>query len=303
VRRRARIADGGLETTLVFHDGFELPHFAAFPLLADAGGRAALRRYYERYVGVANAAGVGAVLDTPTWRASADWGPRLGYTPEQLDEANRQAVELVAEQRGAGDVLVSGCVGPRGDGYRVETQMSAAEAERYHARQVGVLADAGVDLVSALTLGYADEAIGIVRAAGAAGVPVVISFTVETDGRLPDGGTLREAIELVDAETGGAVAYFMLNSAHPSHFAGVLDEGAGWVGRIGGIRANASTRSHAELDEAEELDAGDPDELAAAHVALRRRLPAVTVVGGCCGTDDRHDAAVCRAWHGAAATG
>jgi S-methylmethionine-dependent homocysteine/selenocysteine methylase len=239
-----------MERTLIFHRGLDLPHFAAFRLLRDEHGIDELRRYYEPYVALAREAGVGVVLDTPTWRASSDWGERLGYSPETLDDVNRRAVALV---RALGDeVVVCGCIGPRGDGCVVDERMTAEEAEDYHTRQIVVFAEAPADLVSGLTMTYTDEAVGVVRAAEAAGIPVAILFTVETDGRLPSGEALGEAIERVDAETGGAAAYFMLNCAHPTHFAAVLED-APWIDRVRGVRANASRKSHAELDEAEEF--------------------------------------------------
>jgi S-methylmethionine-dependent homocysteine/selenocysteine methylase len=290
------ITDGGLETTLIFRDGFVLPHFAAFTLLRDDAGRAGLRAYYEPYLSVAREHGVGVVLDTPTWRANPDWGPPLGYSAEELDDANRRAVELLDELRaGDANVVISGCVGPRGDGYVVDDPMTADEAERYHARQVGVFADTAADLVTALTMTYAEEAVGIARAAAAVDRPAVVSFTVETDGRLPTGQPLQEALEQTDAETGGTVAYFMVNCAHPTHFDDVLAADEPWVKRVRGLRPNASTRSHAELDEADDLDAGDPVDLGARLGALRSRLPELSVVGGCCGTDERHVGEMCRA--------
>ena len=296
---RLYITDGGLETTHIFQEGLELPYFAAFDLLKDPEGVEALRRYYAPYVAVARDSGLGVVLDTPTWRASLDWGERLGYSPAELADANRGAVELIREiaaaEPGAPTVL-NGVVGPRGDGYVVGESMTADEAADYHGEQIGAFAGAGVDMVSAITMTYVEEAIGIARAARDAGLPSVISFTVETDGRLPSGQPLRDAIEQVDAETDGAPAYFMINCAHPTHFAAVLDEDGAWRERIGGIRANASRMSHAELDEAEELDAGDPAELGAEHGALRSHLPGVCVLGGCCGTDVRHVAEVAAAW-------
>jgi S-methylmethionine-dependent homocysteine/selenocysteine methylase len=298
---RLFITDGGMETTLIFHRGLDLPSFAAFDLLKDEDGVAALRDYYEPYIAVARERGVGAVLDTPTWRASADWGAVLGYSPAQLDAANRRAVELGEEVRASAAahdvaILVNGAVGPRGDGYDPATLMSADEAEHYHRAQVETFADTGADMVTALTMTHAEEAIGIARAAASAGVPAAISFTVETDGRLPNGRPLGEAIEQVDADTGAAPIYYMLNCAHPTHFAPALEDGGAWVRRIGGLRANASRQSHAELDEAETLDEGDPVELGDDHRALKERLPSVRVVGGCCGTDHRHVAEVCRAW-------
>ena len=298
---RPFLTDGGLETTLIFHRGLDLPCFAAFDLLRDDSGRDELRAYFAPYLALARERGVGFVLDTATWRANPDWAGQLGYSLEDLDAANRSAVALAEEIRAAGEsagapIVVNGVIGPRGDGYDPGALMSPDEAEAYHARQVATFADSAADMVTAVTMTNAEEAIGIARAARAHDVPAVISFTLETDGRLPDGRSLRTAIDRVDAETGGSVAYFMINCAHPSHFADVLAEGGAWRERIGGLRANASAKSHAELDEADELDEGDPAALGAEHGALRPRLGAVSVLGGCCGTDCRHVDAIGRAW-------
>jgi S-methylmethionine-dependent homocysteine/selenocysteine methylase len=291
------ITDGGMETTLIFQQGMELPDFASFVLLDDPEGVEALRAYFRPYIEIARDRGVGILLDTPTWRANADWGERLGYTPEQLADVNRRAValleELRAESEGRPPLVISGCVGPRGDGYAVGEEMSADDAEAYHSAQIETFAGTAADVVSALTLTYANEAIGVVRAAKAAGLPVVISFTVETDGRLPSGQPLGEAIEAVEEATDGAAAYFMVNCAHPTHFEHVLDPEQPWAARIRGVRANASTKSHAELDESDELDAGDPRDLADRYRTLRERLPNLAVVGGCCGTDDTHVREIC----------
>ena len=294
------ITDGGMETTLIFHHGLDLPHFAAFVLLDDGDGIEALRRYYAPYIEIAREHGVGIVLDTPTWRANSDWGTQLGYSAEALADANRRGVELLAELRAeVGEpppFVISGCVGPRGDGYRVDDEMSAEEAEGYHRPQISTFADANADLVTGLTMTYAGEAVGIVRAARSVGMPAVISFTVETDGRLPSGQSLAGAIAEVDAQTDGAPPYFMINCAHPTHFAAVLDRSGSLVDRVRGLRANASTKSHAELDESDELDAGDPLDLALRYRALREPLPNLNVVGGCCGTDERHVTEICRAF-------
>ena len=291
------LTDGGLETTLIFHHGIELPHFAAFDLLRTKQGRAILKDYYKRYARIAIANGVGFVLDSPTWRASRDWGQRLGYGRSALEAANREAIGLMFELRAAYDTavtpfVISGNIGPRCDGYRPKSIMSDATAEAYHGEQIATFATAGVDMVSALTLTYAEEAIGIARAAKSAGVPVVLSFTVETDGRLPSGQDLGAAIDQVDAQTGATPAYYMINCAHPSHFEHTLVDGAAWTRRIGGLRANASRLSHAELDAAEELDSGDPHELGGHYAALMGFLPELRVFGGCCGTDHRHVKAI-----------
>ena len=295
------LTDGGIETTLIFHDGHDLPHFAAYDLLTREGGEEALRRYFEPYARIAAENGVGIVLETATWRASSDWAERLGHSSAQLDELNRRSVELLEELRDqyetdSAPIVISGCVGPRGDGYVVGDAMTAEEAEVYHAAQIATFAESAADLVTALTMTYADEAVGVARAARAAGMPVVISFTVETDGRLPSGQPLADAIAQVDAATDGYAAYFMLNCAHPTHFEAVLEPGSAWTDRVIGLRANASRLSHVELDEAEELDPGNPEELALEYAALRERLPRLSVLGGCCGTDHRHVEAMFHAW-------
>jgi len=288
---RTYVTDGGMETTLIHREGFELPCFAAFVLLDDERGVEALRSYFRPYLAIAEEHGVGIVLDAPTWRANVDWGARLGYSAEALEDVNRRGVALV---HGLGDdVVVCGAVGPRGDAYRPGGLMTADEAEGYHRPQVETLADAGADMVSALTLAYAEEGVGIARAARAAGIPCSISFTVEVDGRLPSGQPLRDAVEQVDRESDGAPDFFMVNCAHPTHIARALGDDGAWRGRIGGIRANASAKSHAELDESDELDDGDPVELAAATAELYPLLPGLAVVGGCCGTDERHIAQLC----------
>jgi S-methylmethionine-dependent homocysteine/selenocysteine methylase len=294
------LTDGGIETDLIFNDGFELPYFAAFHLLQSDKGTAALRAYFARYASIAGKAGVGFILESPTWRASADWGDKLGYSKVALAEANARSIALIEELRGEPGaarvpMVVSGCVGPRGDGYDPGMVMRADEAQAYHAEQIGVFARSGADMVTAITMTNANEAIGVARAAQAAGMPVAISFTVETDGRLPTGQSLREAIAEVDGSTKSGPAYYMINCAHPTHFDTTLAGNEPWVKRIGGIRANASRRSHAELNEAPDLDAGDPAELGGQYRTLRQRHPQINVLGGCCGTDQRHIAAICGA--------
>jgi S-methylmethionine-dependent homocysteine/selenocysteine methylase len=287
------LTDGGMETWLVHERGFELPQFAAFTLLDDPEGVDALHAYFAPYVDLARANDVGLVIDAPTWRASSHWGDLLGYDAARLDEVNRRAVALVDEVRkDAPDVhiVVGACVGPCDDAYAPGEQIGAEEAELYHRPQIEAFVRTPADFVNALTLTYSAEAVGIARAANAVGLPVAISFTVETDGRLPGGETLGDAIGAVDRSA--QVDYFMVNCAHPTHFVGVLADG-GWRDRVWGIRANASAKSHAELDEADELDSGDPDELASHYPALREQLPNLRVAGGCCGTDDRHIAAIC----------
>jgi homocysteine S-methyltransferase len=191
---------------------------------------------------------------------------------------------------------ISGNIGPRGDGYFPDQMMSGQQARDYHAFQTELFADTEADLVSAFTMTHSGEAIGIARAAKDAGMPVVISFTTETDGRLPSGETLRQAIEETDAATSGAPAYYMINCAHPTHFEGALARGESWVARIRGLRANSSMRSHAELDNSPDLDTGDPVDLGRRYASLRGALGTrFNIMGGCCGTDHRHVAAIAEA--------
>jgi S-methylmethionine-dependent homocysteine/selenocysteine methylase len=295
------LTDAGAETALIFHQGVDLPAFATFPLLESESGRAALREYIDPFLALARERDAGFVLGTATWRANPDWGAELGYDDAALAGVNRRAVEFADELRAATPdwgrpVLIEGVLGPRGDAYAPSALMTEAEAERYHSAQLQALGDSAADVACALTITYAEEAIGMVRASEAAGLPISISFTVETDGRLPSGQTLRAAIEQVDAETDGAPLHYMINCAHPTHFEGALAEGGQWLERLRGLRANASTRSHAELDEAEELDDGDPTDLGRHYAALRGTLPNLTLLGGCCGTDIRHVTSICDAW-------
>jgi S-methylmethionine-dependent homocysteine/selenocysteine methylase len=289
------VTDGGLETDLIFHQGADLPEFAAYPLVRSDEGRGLLRDYYAGYARVAERAGRGLRLETPTWRANPDWAALLGDDATALADANRAAVDLmrtIAEEWGGrlAGTRVVGTVGPRGDGYAAGSASSADEAAEYHSAQVRAFAEAGADEVVALTLTDTREAMGVARAARAAGVPAVLSFTVETDGRLPDGTTLGEAVSTVDAEA--PPAWFMVNCAHPQHLLPAFADAGPWVDRIRGLRCNASTRSHAELDAAETLDEGDLGVLVPAHRSLEEHLPALDVVGGCCGTDARHVAAL-----------
>jgi len=285
------VTDGGLETDLLFLRGIELPEFAAFPLVQDSAGTAVLESYYDDYAEIARAAGAGLVLETPTWRANRDWGARLGYDPVALDHVNQQAVDLIRRVAGRSDVArvqVSGVIGPRGDGY-VAAGHRADEAADYHQHQLRSFAQAGVDVAHAMTLSESAEAIGIVRAARSLGVPIGISFTVETDGTLPDGTPLAQAVELVDAQA--APDWYGVNCAHPMHVLPALDGGE-WQSRLRLFRPNASTLTHAELDVMEVLDKGDRDLLCRTTAQLLQAVPAITTLGGCCGTDASHVAAL-----------
>lgn len=293
---RPFLADAGLETDILFNRGIDLPFFASITLLQTDEGRQALEDYFSGFIALARRMGTGLILESATWRASPDWAPQLGLSPEDLDALNHKAVSLLIRLResaaAAPPIIVSGCIGPRGDGYDPGRIMSPEEAEAYHSQQATVLVAAGADMLSAITMTNVSEAIGLARAARKAGAPVAVSFTVETNGRLPTGEALRDAIAAVDEATASYPAYYMINCAHPTHFANSLELGAAWTKRVRGVRANASRCSHAELDAMTELDRGDPTELAQLHKDLTLDFPQITILGGCCGTDLTHVAAI-----------
>jgi S-methylmethionine-dependent homocysteine/selenocysteine methylase len=293
------LTDGGLETVLIFHEGFELPEFAAFVLLDSDEGRQTLRRYFRAYADVARDQGIGCILESMTYRASEDWGAKLGLSPAQVADRNRKGIALLEDIRSDYEdeiphVVISGCMGPRYDGYNAEDRMTAAQSAAYHRPQIATFRETAADMVAAYTLPYVAEGAGVAMAAREEGMPAVISFTVETDGRLPSGETIRDAVEQIDELTDSAPAYYMINCAHPTHFADALGDGP-WTDRVRAVRANASAKSHAELDESPELDEGDPVDLGRQYVALAKQLRRLTVVGGCCGTDHRHVAEICSA--------
>jgi homocysteine S-methyltransferase len=293
------LTDGGLETTLVFHRGMDLPHFAAFPLLDSDDGMGELIAYIEPYILMARQRGVGFILDTPTWRANADWGHKLGYDRDALDDLNQRAVTFAEACRRkwempATPIVINGIIGPRGDAYK-GGQSSMMAARDYHRDQVASFARSPADMISAMTINTVEEAAGIALAAAEHQIPCVISFTVETDGRLLDGPSLGEAIERTDEASDGAPLYYMVNCAHPSHFEQAMATDRAWIRRVHGIRANASAKSHAELDESETLDIGDLSDLGQRYKALRNAHPGLRILGGCCGTDHRHIAAICEA--------
>ena len=289
------LTDGGLETTLIFKDHYELPYFAAFDLLKTSDGYDSLRKYFVAYLDVAREYKTGFVLESATWRASPDWIKKLGYPEGAVADINNKAVRMLLDLRteysaDIENIIVSGCIGPRGDGYSPQITMTAEDAGKYHLTQAKALADSGVDLITAITMNYVEEAEGIAAAANELNVPVVISFTVETNGKLPTGMTLKDAIEQVDANAALRPVYYMINCAHPAHFTSELNKGLqeGWTSRIRGIRANASRKSHAELDESTELDRGDPHDLGTAYKQLKGRFDQLHIFGGCCGTDEEH---------------
>jgi len=295
------MTDGGLETDLIFNKGIDLPEFAAFDLLKSSDGKQTLKNYYQDYLVIAKKKCKGFVLEGPTYRANPDWVVKIGYSLDDLQTIHNTAIEELEDLRNEFEddnfkVPISVCIGPRGDGYVPSNIMTAEQAEEYHSSQIKVVTNTNADLVSALTINYNDEAIGIVNAAKKHHMPVVISYTVETDGNLPSRQSLKDAISSLDKATNNYVSYFMINCAHPEHFKGVLSSNESWTKRIKGLRANASKKSHAELDESETLDIGNKEELANDYCDLRTHLPNLSIIGGCCGTDSTHLESICESW-------
>lgn len=286
----------GMETDLIFNHGMELPGFASYPLMESVEGQSLLRSYYMAMIDLGRAFGTGVILESPTWVANRDRGAAIGNQPDRLMTLNAASTAMMADVRAAVTdmpILLSANIGPRTDAYAPTDHMTLAQAQAYHSEQIAVVAP-HVDVISGYTLAYATEAAGIARAAAHVGKPVVIAFTVELDGCLPTGMPLAEAITTVDAQTDNAPAYYMINCAHPDHFSAILKPSP-WMDRIGGIVANASRCSHAELDEATDLDDGNPIELGHQLAALRQKFPQLRVLGGCCGTDMRHMRAIAQA--------
>jgi S-methylmethionine-dependent homocysteine/selenocysteine methylase len=286
------LTDAGLETDLIFNHGIDIREFAAHTLLPDDVGRNALADYLRGFLKLAGECDAGMILDSQTWKAHAHWASDLGASLPELKDANHDAVRFIASLRdefssNSKPIVLNGVIGPRGDAYAPEAELAVDEAEDYHSKQVQWLAETEVDMITGLTFTQSDEAIGLIRAAKKVGLPAVISFTVETDGCLPTGQALEDAIRSVDEATDSGADYFMLNCAHPEHFFTKLAE-ADWSRRVRGLRCNASRLSHAELDQCEELDAGNPDELARQYESILSTMPWINVFGGCCGTDLSH---------------
>ncbi len=287
------ITDGGLETTLIFNHGINLRHFAAFEILDRPEYEDLLVNYYCQYLELAKERNIGFMMISGTWRANKDWGKELGYSEEDLININKGAIRQINRIKSrygeeVRQILVCGSIGPRSDGYLTKARMTHEEATTYHALQLRAFKEAAVDVVSAFTQNYIEEALGITIAAKLINIPIAISFTVETDGKLPSGETLAEAIERIDQKTNCYPSFYLINCAHPTHFVDQLERGTYWISRIEGIMANSSCKSHAELDEATELDRGDKDELAEWYDLLQMYLPNLKVFGGCCGTDIQH---------------
>jgi S-methylmethionine-dependent homocysteine/selenocysteine methylase len=291
------LADGGIETRLIYEFGAELPEFASFlPLFRD--DRGALERIYQSYLRVAADSGLPMQIGTPTWRAHPDCLARLGYgRPDDLARVNRAAVRLLDDlraQAGLQDrVYIAGVIGPRRDGYDPAGAPGTVEARAYHARQAEVLAACGVDLLYAPTFACASELIGVAQAMASTGLPYVLAPVLGEDGRLPDGTALADAIDAVDAAVVPRPLHVMVGCVHPSRVQAIAASGSAGAlpDRVAGIKANASTLPPDQLDKLGRLDEGDCQLFARQMTALRRDH-GLRVLGGCCGTNDRHIAAL-----------
>lgn len=286
------LTDAGLETDLIFNKDIEIREFAAHTLLPEEKGRAALEGYLKGFLELAKKSDTGFILDSQTWKAHMHWADDLGATEGDLQSANQEAIDFITSLRdefsdNTKPIVLNGVVGPKGDAYAPDQLLSVDESREYHAQQLTWLAKTEVDMVTALTFTQADEATGFVLAAKDVSLPCVVSFTVETDGNLPTGQSIAAAIEQVDSDSDSYAAYFMINCAHPDHFSHLLGDES-WARRIKGIRCNASRLSHAELDECEVLDDGNPQELGEQYRQIKQTMPWLNIFGGCCGSDLRH---------------
>lgn len=283
--------DAGLETDLIFNHGIDIPEFAAHTLLPNQKARAKLEAYFDEFIDLATQHGLGIILDAPTWKAHPHWKEDLNCQLHDLEKANHEAVAFVQSLKDKSPlttkIVLNGITGPCGDAYDPESAISVEESAMYHSTQIRWLADTRADMVSALTFTQSTEAAGYAMAAAETGMPCVISFTVETDGNLPTGQKLGDAIKFVDTVSNNFPAYYMVNCAHPDHFSHVFDNSL-WTRRVRGLRCNASRQSHAELDACEVLDDGDPNEFGKLYQSLFQKLPWLNIFGGCCGSDIRH---------------
>ncbi|PMG07031.1 homocysteine methyltransferase [Vibrio breoganii] len=280
----------GIDTELLFTHNQPLPGYASYPLLAKSSTRAIIEKMYIDLIALAKRYQTAVILDAMTWIASSQRGAMIGLNEHQLRDFNLDAIDLMAQVRDrCGDLptLLSAQIGPREDGYQANNQMSANESLGYHSTQIDTYKLTKADFITASTLSYPEEAAGIVLAAKSANIPVVVSFTVELDGNLPNGESLEDAIAKVDGLTKRYASYFMINCAHPSHFSHSFTQQP-WEQRIKGIVVNASKCSHAELDRCETLDSGDPFTLGKEVAEICRQNTQISVVGGCCGTNLDH---------------
>lgn len=286
------LSEGGTETELMYKYGFELPHFAMFPLLDNPDAESRMREMFGSYLEVAAKYKTGALMGGLDYRASPDWGELLGYSPDGLAEANLQSIDFLRDiakeyVSAVPDILIQGLIGPRGDAYERNETITENEAEDYHCVQLETLKKADVDLALAITFNNIPESIGVARAAAKIGVPLAISLTLDSASKLNSGPGLVEAITTIDRETGRSPAFYLINCSHPVEYEPAIGPGD-WINRVRGVRPNASKMEKIALCKIGHLEEGDPVELGALCGDLARRYPHMDVWGGCCGTWSRH---------------
>jgi S-methylmethionine-dependent homocysteine/selenocysteine methylase len=287
------LTEGGQETEVMYKFGHDLPEFAMYPLLDRPAAMADLRGMYARYLDAAAEHGFAAMMSGLDYRASPDWGEKLGYSREALADALLQSMAFLREVAKPyvgqiSEILYGGMLGPRGDAYSLNRTITADEAEAYHSFQLETLKRDGVDFATAVTFNNIPEAIGVARAAARIGLPLTVSFTLDSDHRLKSGPSLKETVETIDAETGEAMPdFYGINCSHPLEFEPALEPGA-WIGRLRSLRPNASPKDKQDLCTLGHLEDGDPEELGEQMGALAKRYPHMDIWGGCCGTWDSH---------------
>ena len=287
------LTEGGTETEILYKWGYALPEFAMFPLLDNPEADAVIRDMYRRYFDVAAEHNTGMLVLGHDYRASPDWGAKLGYSPEGLAEMERRTVRFLDEIRAeysakVTDAYIAGCIGPRGDAYGTGAEIGENEAEDYHSVQLPTLRETPADMAIAVTFNNIPEAVGVIRAAEGIGLPIGVSLTLTTESRLRSGPTLRKAVETIDERTNGAAAWFGTNCSHPLEFEPALADEGPWIERLRYMRPNAVKMEKLALCKLGHLEDGDPVELGHQMGDLARRYPQMDLLGGCCGTDERH---------------
>ena len=286
------LTESGTETEIMYKYGFELPHFAMFPLLDNPDAVSTMREIFRSYLEVVAKHGMCALMGGLDYRASPDWGELLGYSPQGLAEANHQSIDFLREiakeySSDIPEILIQGLIGPRGDAYERNETITEDEAEDYHSVQLETLKEADVDLALAITFNNIPESIGVARAAAKIGVPLGISLSLDSTSKLNSGPSLAEAIDTIEAETNRSPEFYSINCSHPVEYEPAIEPGD-WIHRVRGVRPNASKMEKIALCQIGHLEDGDPVELGELCGDLARRYPHMDIWGGCCGTWNTH---------------
>lgn len=283
--------NGGLETTLIYKYNLELPFFSCIDLFKNVNTKKIIYQYYLEYLKVAQKYNSFIIIDTPTWRFNKDWASKLGYNEIELLNRNKEAVVLISKLKNDyNNIIISGKIGPKYEGYFISEKMSIEESKNYHSTQIKTFSELNIDIITASAMNYVEEAIGISYSAKDKSIPLVISFTLNNDSKLPSGMALEDAINYIDYITNEYPIYYMINCVHPKYFIELLriNKDKKWINRIRGIRPNASSKSHEELEKLNKLDSGNIDELANYCKEIKNICPNINIFGGCCGTNINH---------------